>query len=147
MSSVNDKLLSELSAEQRAKIQQKVDEKVASNILKIQQQQERQTSNRANSTSGLGLNIRKADDSISREATKRVKVRVFPTDAMGAAPLPEGYLAMKKSLNPSSSQAAAPFALSYHDRVRIAQESMPYTAPKEKTTTKKILRHAFSFIS
>ena len=132
----NDKLLSELSAEQRAKIQQKVEQKVASNIQKVQQQQESIHTGSAS----LGLNIRKADDSSGREATKRVKVRILPTDTMGAAPLPEGYLAKKKSLNPSSSaQANAPIALSYHDRVRIAQETMPYTAPQEKTA-KKILR-------
>lgn len=77
----------------------------------------------------------KSGNSTSTKIKGRVPVRFRPSDNMGAAPLPEGYLQYKNT-------TTAPIIVpkTYQENKRIQQEQTPYVAPSKDK--KKILRAA-----
>lgn len=75
-------------------------------------------------------------EKINLLATKKARVRLRLGDGIGAASLPEGYMA---AIQKPTTSPALMAPISHHERNRIAQESKPYVAPKAKTN-QKILR-------
>lgn len=132
MNSSNKNLLDELNPEQRAKLQQKIEEKIAAGAAVAASGVKRTAA-----TGGGGW----------ESGAKRVKVRIRPTDNMGAAALPEGYADLKKKTSAWEAkqgvQAAQAAALSFQEKSRIAEESRASTsgaAGSKLVQPKKILR-------
>ena len=87
------------------------------------------------------LPIKGTSSSSYQRPVKKVKVRIKPTDDLGAAPMPEGYLQAIKKRMPEPAVANVPISIT--QRKRMLEESMPYVAPKEKKIVgKKVIRAA-----
>ncbi|KAJ3306131.1 RNA-binding protein 42 [Kappamyces sp. JEL0829] len=112
------------------KLKQEIQQKsIASAVSAVEQQ------------SHGGLVIKGASGA-TKATTKKVPVRIRPSDSLGAAPMPEGYGTALQALRAAKDAETASISkapLSFHERQRIAQESKPYEAPKKKSD-KKILR-------
>lgn len=76
---------------------------------------------------------------VSKKTAKKVGVRIRPSDSLGAAAMPHGYTQAQQS---HQSVQAVQIPISHQERIRMNEESRPYSAPVDKIKVggKKVIR-------
>ncbi|KAJ3271069.1 hypothetical protein HDV01_007082 [Terramyces sp. JEL0728] len=83
------------------------------------------------------LHIKKDGNKVEKKAS-RTKVKIRPSDNLGAAPLPEGYISSLMAKQQADPKIIAP--TSHAEKVRIAREKRPYVPKPQKKGAQNVLR-------
>ena len=116
--------------EKYAELMEEFGSEVTSKVhLELEQQRDQMPEFKDNRTA---LNMKQK----TVEKVKKVGVRIRPSDDLGAAPLPEGYLTGAAQ----QGQPTSTYSISAVQRRAMAEESRPYEAPRLEKKSKNILR-------